>query len=232
MVVFFDLDATLLDHDAAARSGAAKFYETFRSSFNEDLESFLKRWETLSEKYFQSNSPYLNLTTEERRRARAREFFAEALSDGEAQRRFGVYVTTYEANWKLFPDSLPCLRSLKGLPLGLITNGEKEQHRSKIHQLGLEPFFPTVVISGEVGLAKPDKAIFELAAREAGAALRDCVYVGDRLQTDALAAQEAGMRGIWLDRKNQWDGRETGVPVLRNLAELPGLLTKGGGSPS
>lgn len=72
--------------------------------------------------------------------------------------------------------------------------------------------------------AKPHKAIFELAAREARTDLKDCVYIGDRLQVDALASRKAGMRGIWLDRKNQWDGQEVGVPVIRNLNELPGLL--------
>lgn len=224
MVVFFDLDDTLLDHSAAAKAGATKFYETFRSSFNEDLESFLKRWETVSEKYFQSNSPLLKLTTQERRRARAREFFSETLSDPEAERRFETYVSTYEENWKLFPDSLPCLLGLKNLHLGLITNGEKEQHRSKIERLGLEPYFQTIIISGEAGLAKPDPAIFKLAAKEAGAELPDCVYIGDRLQTDALAAQAAGMKGIWLDRKNQWDGEEAEVSVIRALSELPKVL--------
>lgn len=224
MVIFFDLDATLLDHDAAAKAGATKFYETFRYSLNGDLESFLLRWETVSEKYFQSNNPLSKLTTEERRRSRAREFFSNPLSDSEADARFQIYLETYESNWNLFPDSLPCLRALQGLPLGLITNGEREQHRLKIGKLGLRPFFSTVIISQEVDLAKPDKAIFELAVQEAGVDEKDCVYVGDRLETDALAAQQAGMRGVWLDRKNRWNGGGVGVPVIRTLTELPVLL--------
>jgi putative hydrolase of the HAD superfamily len=99
-----------------------------------------------------------------------------------------------------------------------------EQQRSKIQKLGLVPYFSTVIISREVGCAKPDKAIFELAARKAGVDIKDCVYVGDRLEPDALAAQKAGMRGIWLDRKSEWDGGDLGVPVIRGLNELPELL--------
>jgi putative hydrolase of the HAD superfamily len=195
-----------------------------RSSFKEDLEAFLLRWETVSEKYFQSNSPYLRLTTEERRRGRVREIFSHSLTDNEADARFQVYLDTYESRWELFPDSLPCLRSLKGRSLGLITNGEKEQHRSKIRKTDLGPYFSTVIISGEVGCAKPEQAIFELAAKQAGAPLADCVYVGDRLETDARGSRKAGMKGIWLDRKNK--GGESGleVPVIRSLMELPGLL--------
>ncbi len=232
MIVFFDLGDTLLDHSTAAKAGATKFYETFRSSFNEDLKSFLLRWHEVGEKYFQTGEEGRELNHTQSRRGRMREIFSASLPDAEADSRFRVYVQTYEENWRLFPDALPCLQALQGHKLGLITNGVGEQQRSKIQKLGLGPYLSTVIISREVDCSKPDKAIFELAAREAGAALKDCVYVGDRLQTDALAAQAAGMRGIWLDRKSQWDGRETGVPVLRNLAELPGLLTKGGGSPS
>lgn len=224
MVVFFDLDDTLLDHSAAAKAAATKVHEVYRSSLNETLEAFLVRWETISEKYFLSNNPQSKLSLKERRRGRVREVFPESLSDAEADAHFQVYLDTYESRWELFPDALPCLQGLKGLPLGLITNGEKEQHRLKIKKLRLEPYFSTVVISGEVGFAKPNKEIFELAVKEARANSRDCTYIGDRLNADALASQATGMRGIWLDRKNRWKGNEVGVPVIRGLVDLPVLL--------
>lgn len=224
MVIFFDLDATLMDHDAAAKAAATRIYEAYRPPFQGDLESFLLRWETVSERYFQSNNPQSKLSLEERRRGRARDVFSQPLSDSEADARFQVYLDTYESRWELFPDSLPCLQALKSFPLGLITNGEKEQHRLKIKKLALEPYFSTVIISGEVGCAKPDKSIFELAARKAGVGTKDCAYIGDRLQTDALAAQQAGMRGIWLDRKNQWKGEALGILVIHSLKGLPQLL--------
>jgi putative hydrolase of the HAD superfamily len=224
MVIFFDLDTTLLDHDAAARAGATKFYETFRPSFKEDLESFLMRWHEVGEKYFQTGEEGRELNHTQSRRARMRAVLSPALSDAEADASFKVYLKTYEDNWRMFPDGLPCLEALQDHQLGLITNGVGEQQRSKITKLGLDPYLSTVIISREVDCSKPDKAIFELAARESGTDIKNCVYVGDRLQTDALAAQQAGMRGIWLDRKNQWNGGEVGVPVIRTLAELPGLL--------
>lgn len=155
---------------------------------------------------------------------RIEETFSEELSGEEADRRFDVHWKTYEINWKLFPDALACLRSLQGGRLSFITNGGKEMHRAKIRKLNLEPYFSTVVISREVNLAKPDKAIFEWAAREARTDIHECVYVGDRLEIDALSSQRAGMTGIWLDRKGQWSGEEVGVPVIRNLTELPKLL--------
>lgn len=222
-MIFFDLDDTLLDHEAAARVGAASVYKTFRDFFEgESLEDFLVRWHTVSEKYFQSNSPQYSLL--EQRRRRIREIFPVPQSDQEADKRFQVYLRTYELNWHLFPDALTCLKALKGDDIGLITNGEGPQQRSKIEVLGLGPYLSTLIISREVDCAKPAKAIFELAAKRARVPLVNCFYIGDRLQTDAQGSQQAGMKGIWLDRKQT--GQEWGGPVIHGLDELPSLLEK------
>jgi putative hydrolase of the HAD superfamily len=222
-MIFFDLDDTLLDHESAARAGATEFFETYRSSFTEDLESFIARWERVAEKYFQSNSP-IQYSLTEQRRMRVRELFSTTLSDEEADARFETYLDTYELSWKLYPDAIPCLNEFKGRKLGLITNGEGEQQRLKIKKLGLDPYFSTVIISREVDCAKPSKAIFELAVKQAGVPINDCVYVGDRLQVDAIASQQAGMKGIWLDRKGKGNGKEIEVPVIKSLMELSKLL--------
>lgn len=228
MFLFFDLDATLLDHDAAARAGATRFFETYRTHFQMELADFLARWEAAAEKYFQTGEAGREANHTQSRRGRMRDLFSERLSNEEADRRFKAYLETYESHWRLFEDSLPCLEKLRGFPLGLITNGTGKQQRSKIQKMGLAPYLSHVIISREVDCAKPDKAIFELAASQAGVEMRDCVYVGDRLRTDAQAAREAGMKGIWLDRKNQWNGAEVGVPAIQSLADLPGLLEEGG----
>jgi putative hydrolase of the HAD superfamily len=58
----------------------------------------------------------------------------------------------------------------------------------------------------------------------------DAAYVGDRLHTDAIGATAAGLRGIWIDRLGVATDAElaeaagAGVPVIRTLAELPGIL--------
>ena len=74
-------------------------------------------------------------------------------------------------------------------------------------------------------------------ARQAGGGGADrirpeeCVYIGDRLGTDAIGAAKAGMTGVWLDRgrvaaqpADVAEARRLGVPVLNGLGELPGLL--------
>ena len=53
----------------------------------------------------------------------------------------------------------------------------------------------------------------------------EVAYVGDRHDIDARAADEAGLRGIWIDRARRHHPRPgAGVRRITGLAELPGLL--------
>jgi putative hydrolase of the HAD superfamily len=58
-----------------------------------------------------------------------------------------------------------------------------------------DELFDAVVISGDVGLRKPDPAIFELGARRLGVAPTDCVFVDD-LDRNIHVAEALGMAGI------------------------------------
>ncbi len=59
----------------------------------------------------------------------------------------------------------------------------------------LERYFDDIVISGAVGLRKPDPAIFHLAAERLEVAVADCVFVDD-LEANVLVARELGMTGV------------------------------------
>lgn len=89
-----------------------------------------------------------------------------------------------------------------------------------------------VIASGELGITKPDVAIFHAAAAVFDVEPARCAYVGDRVRTDAVGAHDAGMLGIWLDRGSArnpvTDHAEgdapAGVPSIPNLLALPALL--------
>lgn len=55
--------------------------------------------------------------------------------------------------------------------------------------------FDAVVISGEVGMRKPEPEIFLLAAEQSGLEPRECVFIDD-LEHNVAAAMEVGMIGI------------------------------------
>jgi len=226
MFVFFDIDATLVDHDKAAEMAASKFLQHFAHLLPYSHEAkFLKAWHEVSDRH---NDLYFRgeVSLIEQRRNRMRELFAHAepvLSGEEADTRFQVYLEHYESNWNLFDDVLPCLDSLTRIPLGLISNGDLEQQLRKLKQTNLDGRFSTIMVSSEIGVSKPKPEIFLEACRRAGVSPESCIYVGDRLDVDALASRAVGMKGVWLNRK-ELPMPNLSVPVISTLSELERCL--------
>lgn len=220
-MIFFDVDGTLLNDDAAIRRAVTVFHQRFQSAIPEDLDAFCVRWKALLERWFDR---FLagELTMAGQRRGRMHELFP-GIADEEADRRFEVFLGAYEFGVELYPDTLPALNALSG-PLGIITNGQSEQQRFKLEQTGILSRFSTVVVSSEIGAAKPKREIFEVACRLAGSAPSESWYVGDRLETDALGARSAGMMGVWLCR-DATKPVHPDVCTIRSLVELSGYLT-------
>ncbi|KAA9159486.1 HAD family hydrolase [Amycolatopsis acidicola] len=134
-------------------------------------------------------------------------------------------------SWRLFEDVLPCLDWLRaaGVLLAAVTNASGNHQRAKLADLGLARFFDHVAIAGEVGVAKPDPVMFHSVCAALGCDPAEAAHVGDKLQTDAVGARDAGLEGVWLDRYDvagdeAADELPDGVHVIAGLDELPQLL--------
>jgi epoxide hydrolase-like predicted phosphatase len=95
-----------------------------------------------------------------------------------------------------------------GVKTGLISNswGAGLSYDPKM----LEELFDGVVISGDVGLHKPEPEIYELGAEKIGVPAGDCVFVDD-LRENCEGAERVGMTAI-LHR-----GSEGTLPELSRL---------------
>jgi len=129
------------------------------------------------------------------------------------------------AAMRLFPDTLESLERFRrrGVPLGLVTNGDAAQQRDKIERHGLAPFFGAIVIEGEFGAGKPDAIVYREALTQLGAAPDAAWMVGDHLEFDVEAPQSLGLKGVWVDRQGR--GLPSGSPVrphqiVRSLRDL------------
>lgn len=103
---------------------------------------------------------------------------------------------------RLFEDVPEALSELQRahIPLALVTNGASDTQRDKLRVLDLERWFVAIIISGEVGIAKPQAAIFQFALDQLGVEPEYIGHVGDNLVTDVAGAQAVGIASVWLNR--------------------------------
>lgn len=71
---------------------------------------------------------------------------------------FQIHDRLARESYRLFDDAPAVLAALRQahIPLGLVTNGAPDAQRDKLRVLGIENMFAVIVVSGEVGVAKPD----------------------------------------------------------------------------
>lgn len=225
-MIFFDIDQTLINHQQAQDTAALLFLQQFSCLLPCSSEEFCLCWQTVMEKHF-ATFMRGEITFAEHRRRRMRELFQadeSYLTDDEADERFAIYLQHYEDNWILFADVLSCLNALSNCRLGIISNGNTEQQIKKLCKTEIATRFDIVVISEDVGVSKPKPDIFLTACRRARVRARQCIYVGDSLHNDALAAEAVGMKGIWLNRDDKSSPQIT-TPVIKNLDELIALVS-------
>ena len=126
----------------------------------------------------------------------------------------------------VFPDVEAVLQDLRETcQLALVTNGAPDLQREKVQGADLTQYFRAIVISGEVGVGKPDPRIFSLALDALARNSSEAVMVGNSLARDIIGAQQAGIRGIWLNRSgiDCDEGVKPGAEIA-SLSELRDLL--------
>lgn len=115
----------------------------------------------------------------------------------------------------LHSDVVPTLSTLRdaGYRLGVIANQPSEV-RAAMERDGLVPFFEVWGVSDDLGLHKPDPALFLRTLDLAGVTGDRTVMVGDRLDYDMRPARAAGMHTVWVLR-----GEAPDDPTPAQLAE-------------
>ena len=115
------------------------------------------------------------------------------------------------------------------MTLGIITNGPSEHQRDKVRALGVERWIPMerIWISGDLGVGKPHKEIFEAAREKLGLKPEELCFVGDAYGHDILGAKGAGWKAVWFNhRGRQATGEVMPDYEVRSEQELIALLEK------
>ena len=236
-VVFFDLDETLLDDDRCMRVAVAqtckKLAERYPQIAPRQLEATYLR--VSNEWWTDSGSvPRASAGGTSDGRAIRTEVWGKSLAAcGLVAQRMaieaaGIYSQERKATYCLFSDVDEVLNTLhKTFVLGVITNGPDTQ-REKIDSTSLTDYMDVVIISGEVGVGKPDPGIFTRALTSVQLSPREAIYVGDSLTWDIPGAQSAGLYSVWINRNRISRPHNVAQPnieitTLRDLIPILGL---------
>jgi len=192
--IFIDADDTLFDFQAGERVAvgrvlkhlgitdpdAADAYHAINAGLWQDLEKGLiaqaqlkvRRFEILMARYGVSGDP-----------AEAAEYYVEALS----------------VQSMLLPGALEAVQAIaERLPVSVVTNGISAVQRGRMSRSPLRFLISDFVISEEIGAAKPDPRVLEIALGNLGLRREDALMVGDGV-ADMRCAVNAAVDGCWLN---------------------------------
>ncbi|WP_379126787.1 HAD family hydrolase [Paenibacillus sp. sgz500958] len=213
--LLFDLDNTLMDRDYTFRSFCTQFVQDFLSHLDpteagQVVEDMIVRD---ADGYRDKDGYFAELS----------EVLPWSTPVSAAEIRV-YYDTHYESHGAIMKHAMDILNYCleQGYTLGLVTNGKVPIQHAKIDLLQLRPYFKDIVISEEVGISKPDPEIYQLALKRLGADSSNTLFIGDHPVNDIWGAGQAGMKGIWLRRKHEWD-EKLGLEPWRMIHELDEL---------
>ena len=204
--IFFDLYGTLLVYGNMKRAWSdwlLTFYHLLKKQgLNISEETFSQKCDG----FFSTPAPTSNkdhLTVLERRIQRLCLGLNHQSPKEELSHIADKIAEAWQTEISIDPEALPALSALKRdkKTIGLVSNFDHPPHvRRILSQNGLEAIFDTTIISSEVGVKKPDPAIFALALQQTGIAPPDAVYVGDT-EGDVAGAIAAGIHPILIARR-------------------------------
>ncbi len=131
----------------------------------------------------------------------------------------------HRGNDEIFDDVVPTLSRLKPhTKIGLISNAQPLGILWYLDRTGIASYFDEVIISGGVGVKKPNPRIFHLAAESICSDPSACIMVGDDPWGDVGGAESAGMIGLMVDRSGRFRNSFPGVKFIYSLREVLGWV--------
>lgn len=121
---------------------------------------------------------------------------AHRLLEALAGRQLPRLHEAWRAAGHLIPENVELVKALRpAYRVGILSNADSTLRERLRDGLGIHDLFDTVICSAEVGMAKPEPAIYHLAAERLGLPPEACVFIDDH-EPNVTAARQVGMRGI------------------------------------
>ncbi len=226
--IFFDLDHTLWDFDNNAKDTLYDIHQLFKlgqrgvHSFEEFFPVYLNHNAILWDRYHKGFISADDLKWKRMWRTLLDFKIGDEILAKEISAKFLDILPTKTMVFEHTFEILDYLQA-KEYNLHLITNGfEKTQH-SKLQHSSLSKYFTHIITSEASSFVKPAKEIFEYAVTKAGAALEECIMIGDNQDADIQGALNAGMDSVFVNHINAPVSVKA-LHTIHHLRELEGIF--------
>ena len=224
--IIFDIDGTLIDYDYSQYQALDKLLDMIPWNNSErpvTKEVFEYWYKEKNEFYDRPDSDNINIF--EQQKIILENLLANWKIIVDSTQLTKTLFDIYETTWRVYPDVLECLFNINKIKLCVISNGDSKFQRLKLTKTGLDRYFSEILISGDINIKKPNPKIYTTMSDNISISLDKCAYIGDRLDFDAIGSSEAGMLGVWLNRKNIPGNKiPKNVKTITSLQQLTPLL--------
>ncbi|MBR3671765.1 MAG: YjjG family noncanonical pyrimidine nucleotidase [Spirochaetia bacterium] len=216
--LFFDADGTLFDFNTSEKKALEKTVRRMCGIWKPELADMYhqqtkRTWMELEKK----------LITLERLKTLRFERFKEVSGlDFDVTEMSKVYIDFLSQSDDLFPGTVELLEGLyKKYTLVLATNGITSVQRGRIAATGTEKYFKGIVISEEVGVAKPDPEFFRLCAEKGGNPPKENILmIGDSMTSDMRGAANYGIASCMIVPPHK------AMPAIEECSPRPDYLVR------
>ncbi|MCC5894412.1 MAG: YjjG family noncanonical pyrimidine nucleotidase [Alkalibacterium sp.] len=197
--LIFDLDDTLLDFKKGEHEGLTKIFRNHSPShlaFDHWLTTFKQVNSEIWRQIESGGSAKALLDT---RFSMTYQQFDVQTDGKQLEQEYRRYL---DDNYYMIGGARELLEHLKEEGFSIIagTNGKASTQRNRLKGTGLESLFDDVVISDEIGYAKPSKLFFDtLFKRNKEITAENALMIGDSLRSDIQGAANAGITSLWFN---------------------------------
>ncbi|MFQ5855629.1 MAG: YjjG family noncanonical pyrimidine nucleotidase [Anaerolineae bacterium] len=195
--ILFDADGTLFDYDRAESTALEKTFQQMGHRFESRYTEAYRRINGQIWLDFEQGK-----ISQDRLRVKRFELLFEAVNVESDPLEFSErYLKNLADGSDLIEGAEDTISALYGkVGLVVITNGLKDVQRPRLAKSAIGDYLAEVVISEEVGAAKPDRRIFDVAFSRMGNPKKDEVLiVGDSLTSDIKGGNEYGIDTCWFN---------------------------------
>ncbi|MDP4238707.1 MAG: YjjG family noncanonical pyrimidine nucleotidase [Bacteroidota bacterium] len=226
--VFIDLDDTLWDFHANAKSSLQEIYEKrnlgqFFDSFDQYFTIYAKRNVELWEEYGKGTITKEVLSLERF----LHPLIQVGINNSVLAKEIGEeYLELLPTRTALVPYAKELLEYLyPKYPLTIVSNGFVEVQYKKLHSCHIEQYFTHVVLSEAAKALKPDKRIFDYAMELNSVKASETIMIGDSYEADIMGAQNACIDRIYYNPDSKLNGEDNSTTYqVRSLKEIMEVL--------